>query len=762
NPLSYQGSSAAGASQTGTSGTFSSSAQTPQPGGSGSNFWAFQGSTGNQNVDGLLSGSRWGGSTLTYSFPTVSTQYESSYSVNNEPLLGFQTATEALKVATRSAMNLVSQDTNLVTTEVSPTITADIRSGFSYAPSTAWAYYPSDSKTGGDVWYGRGYTEYQNPIKGQYAGATVLHELGHSLGLKHGHQFGGPANTAMQAEFDQMSYSVMTYRSYLGASVTGGYTNELNGYAQTYMMYDIASLQTMYGANFNTNSGNTTYSWSATTGEMFINGVGQGAPGGNRIFLTVWDGNGIDTYDFSNYTTNLSINLAPGNFSITSSTQLANLGDGRYAPGNVFNALQFNGDARSLIENAIGGSGNDTIVGNSANNTLNGGGGNDTLIGGAGADALIGGAGADALIGGSDWDTANYFGSSSGITVGMTGWANTGDAAGDTFSGVEGIFATNFSDLIGGDSATNALYGNDGDDGLWGYGDVDYLYGGNGNDSLNGGPSGDLIDGGSGWDTVSYDAASSGVVVGLSNWTNFGEAAGDTFVSVEGIYASDFADLLGGDGNSNAIYGRGGSDSLWGYGSTDYLYGGAGDDQLYGGTGGDLLDGGAGLDVARYDEAWSGVVVGLRNWVNFGEAAGDTFTSIEGVSGSQFSDQIGGDNEANTLFGRGGNDTIWAYGGNDQITGGTGEDYIITDAGNDTIYWRTGDGNDFIADFTGGLGAGDVLNLAGSGVTSFSQLQGLIVQTANTNQSEIRIGSEVIYVWGILPGQFAADDFAFV
>ncbi len=85
-------------------------------------------------------------------------------------------------------------------------------------------------------------------MKGQYAWATVIHELGHALGLKHGHQPGGPANTAMETAFDQMAYSNMTYRSYAGGPDTG-YTNETNGYAQTFMMYDIAALQTMYGAN---------------------------------------------------------------------------------------------------------------------------------------------------------------------------------------------------------------------------------------------------------------------------------------------------------------------------------------------------------------------------------------------------------------------------------------------------------------------------------------------------------------------------------
>ena len=78
--------------------------------------------------------------------------------------------------------------------------------------------------------------------------------------------------------------------------------------------------------------------------------------------------------------------------------QRANLGDDHYARGQVFNALQYNGDVRSLIENANGGSGNDTISGNSANNVLTGNGGMDTLVGGFGNDNLTGGAGADTFV----------------------------------------------------------------------------------------------------------------------------------------------------------------------------------------------------------------------------------------------------------------------------------------------------------------------------------------------------------------------------
>jgi Ca2+-binding RTX toxin-like protein len=194
-----------------------------------------------------------------------------------------------------------------------------------------------------------------------------------------------------------MEYTVMSYRSYVGASTTAGYTNETWSYAQSPMIYDIAALQQLYGANYTTNSGNTVYSWSPSTGEMTINGVGQGAPGGNKIFLTVWDGGGNDTYDFSSYASNLNVDLHPGAWTNTATNQLAKLySDGsKIAAGNIANALLSQGDAHSLIENAVGGSGSDVLTGNETTNLLKGGAGTDTLDGGSGADTLVGGAGAD-------------------------------------------------------------------------------------------------------------------------------------------------------------------------------------------------------------------------------------------------------------------------------------------------------------------------------------------------------------------------------
>jgi len=360
--------------------------------------------TNNAEIDGLLSGAKWSG-TITYSFPDATSDYANPYSGGNgEPTTsGFAPVPTPIQAAINYAIGLILSYTN-ADIQYAGTNGADIMIAQSPAASpTAYAYYPGNYAPGGDIWFG---TQYNFSLAklGNYYFTTALHELGHAVGLKHSQEAGGPANVAVPSAHDDSEYTVMSYRSYVGGSTTSGYTNEAYGYSQTYMANDILALQTMYGADYATQSSNTVYTWNATTGQEFINGVGQLAPGGgvggsaNRIYETVWDGGGVDTYDLSNYTTNLSINLNPGASSVFSSTQLAYLGDGHYASGNVYNAYLYNGDARSYIDNAIGGSGNDTIVGNAITNTLNGGGGNDTITGGGGNDTINGGSGTDIAV----------------------------------------------------------------------------------------------------------------------------------------------------------------------------------------------------------------------------------------------------------------------------------------------------------------------------------------------------------------------------
>ena len=341
------------------------------------------------DADGLIYGQYWAQTSLDFSFPTSGAQY-GSYSTGEQ--LTFQPLNVTMQTAVNSALAQYASVSNLSFNEKADAGSATIRFGMSdEAQDTAYTYMPSNSDQGGDVWFGTqtGTSAMTDPIKGNYAWISTLHEIGHALGLKHSFEPSPYNSSTMSIWHDSMEFTVMSYRSYFAASTSAGLTNEHFGFAQSPMMYDIAAIQKLYGANFTTHSGDTTYTFSPTTGEMFIDGVGQGKPGDNRIFLTIWDGGGNDTYDFSNYTTNLSIDLRPGSWSLISAAQRAYLGDGNFAHGNVYNALQYHGDSRSLIENAIGGSGNDTIIGNAANNTLKGGTGNDWLDGGAGFDTAV-------------------------------------------------------------------------------------------------------------------------------------------------------------------------------------------------------------------------------------------------------------------------------------------------------------------------------------------------------------------------------------
>jgi serralysin len=344
--------------------------------------------TGNLYVDGVLSGTKWAVNSLTFSFPSDASFYGTGYG-SGEPSNNFEAFTSVQQAAVRSVLQMYSSVANLTFSEVTETSTqhGDLRFAESDATSTAWAYYPSTSAAGGDAWFNNTKNYYDNPVKGTYGFHGMIHEVGHAMGLKHPHEARGSFG-AMPADKDSLEYSVMSYHSYVGSPTTG-YTNGTYSYPQTLMMFDIAALQEIYGVNNATNSGNSVYSWNPTTGEMSLNGAGQGAPGGNKIFMTVWDGGGDDTYDFSSYTTNLTIDLNPGGWTTLSSTQVAVLGSGHLAAGNIANALLYHGSLASLIENAIGGSGNDSLLGNVADNRLTGGRGSDYLDGGAGTDTAV-------------------------------------------------------------------------------------------------------------------------------------------------------------------------------------------------------------------------------------------------------------------------------------------------------------------------------------------------------------------------------------
>jgi Ca2+-binding RTX toxin-like protein len=385
------------------------------------------------------------------------------------------------------------------------------------------------------------------------------------------------------------------------------------------------------------------------------------------------------------------------------------------------------------IENLTftGTTGNFVGTGNALVNVITGGAGNDTLDGGAGADSLNGGAGTD---------TVSYANSSAGVAASLVAAAvNTGgDAAGDVLSNIENMVGSAFNDTLIGSSGVNVLTGGAGDD------------------TLIGGAGADTLDGGTGIDTASYAASTVGVVVSLvaGAANTGGDAAGDVLTNIENLTGSALKDVFTGDANNNVFIGSAGADTLNGgagidtasYATSsagvvvslvagaintggdaagdvltamenltgsalkDVLTGDANNNVLIGGAGADTLDGGAGSDTASYATSTAGVTVSLvAGAVNTGgDAAGDVLTNIENLTGSAFNDVLIGNTGANVLTGGAGNDTL---------TGGTGTD---------TFSFQKGDGIDRITDFS--ASGGEIIQLLNYGISSFTQLQGMISQ----------------------------------
>lgn len=376
--------------------------------------------TGSSFVDAVLGNKAWDGGTISYSFPQNTGPYDAffPYDGNYSEPSGFSAVSFFMAETARWALDKHYGGTNAQDgfsvegfTNLNIFETTDNRAALRLAETsvaqvtTAIGYFPAGTKSGGDIWFKDGRFSIQQ--LGTYEWLTVLHEIGHALGLEHAHEAGN--SSKMPAKWDTMEYTIMTYRSFVGHNFnnTGGYSNSQFDYAQSYMMADIYALQQMYGANYKVNSGKTVYKWAPNNGTTMVNGQAGIVPGDNVIFATIWDGGGLDTYDLSAYKSRVVVDLTPGSFSVFSKSQLADLdgndgdsnGKDTLARGNIFNALMFNGNKKSLIENAKGGSGNDKLTGNVVKNKLIGNGGNDALFGGKGNDVLLGGKGKDKLNG---------------------------------------------------------------------------------------------------------------------------------------------------------------------------------------------------------------------------------------------------------------------------------------------------------------------------------------------------------------------------
>jgi Ca2+-binding RTX toxin-like protein len=343
-----------------------------------------------------------------------------------------------------------------------------------------------------------------------------------------------------------------------------------------------------------------------------------------------------------------------------------------------------------------GGRGDDTLIGGDKDDQLNGGDGLNNLFGGKGNDTFIGVDGSANLMYGEGGahDVVSYVGTGDSVTVDLaTGIGHTAGGTGtDLYSGIEDVVGGNFADTITGDDKANALSG------------------GNDDDVLTGGAGADVLNGDGGTDTASYATATSGVTLSLATGGTIGDAAGDTFNSIENVTGSAFADKISGDGNDDELDGGGDNDILTGDG------------------GADVLKGGAGEDTASYADAASGVTLSLATGGTVGDAAGDTFRSIEDVFGSAHKDTIDGDKSDNLLNGFSGNDTLDGGAGDDTLIGAFGNDTMTGGKGSDIFKFLTASdsttapgAHDVITDFSASEDKIDLSGVAAlSGLTSFT------------------------------------------
>jgi Ca2+-binding RTX toxin-like protein len=257
------------------------------------------------------------------------------------------------------------------------------------------------------------------------------------------------------------------------------------------------------------------------------------------------------------------------------------------------------------------------------------------------------------------------------------------------------------SDVLIGDSLLDSMRGFAGNDVLYGNGGNDTLEGGDDVDSLFGGPGGDVLDGGTNFDYARYDYALTAVSANLFDSSlNAGEAAGDSYISIEGLIGSAFDDNLNGDGNINIILGNDGGDIMDGVGgAVDYFYGGNGNDSVYSRAGADIIDGGADFDYVNYQYANAGLRAYLYGASqNTGFAAGDIYTDVEALIGSHYTDDLRGNAGFNLISGGVGDDFIIGLGSEDILIGGDGQDLFH--------FVGIGDGGvfgDTISDFSSGI-----------------------------------------------------------
>jgi len=330
--------------------------------------------TGTSYIDQLLSGAKWQSGNLTFAFPASESAL--GYALDDSASFGALTSSE--QTAFKAIMSRWAAVAGVTFTEVSDPAAADI-AVYRYrsaGPAAGVVQPPNGTAQGGDIQLNDAIVAGDLGQPGAFSYFWALRAVGEALGLKSPSASAGAFPTSNDVYISDSVMSEFAYAGHGTSQIAAG------AYPSSPMLNDVAAIQALYGANSNAltaNVGDTTYTFDPTA---------------VVIFQTRYDGGGTDTFNFSSYSTNLSVDLRAGGWTDLGG-QYAQLDTGdatKKPPGNIATPLS---GGVTLIENAYGGSGNDTLIGNSADNLLRGNGGDDVLKPGAGNDTLTGGAGAD-------------------------------------------------------------------------------------------------------------------------------------------------------------------------------------------------------------------------------------------------------------------------------------------------------------------------------------------------------------------------------